>query len=51
MKYVYKTLNKNKLYEKYSETFPSLKKAEEWYDKHGKWLEKTFNRTLKLFDY
>lgn len=34
----------------YSGRFKSIERAEEWYNEHGKWLERKFGRKLVLIN-
>lgn len=45
--YTFKTKGKYKL-EQYSGSFKTKQEYLKWYNKHGKFLEKTFNRELVL---
>ena len=45
----YKDINGTDRIGQYSGSFKSLNKALAWYDKHGKWLEDKFDRSLMLF--
>jgi len=48
--YIYKVRNEKGRLEEYSRYYKTKREALDWYNKHGKWLEKHFNRKLILID-
>lgn len=48
--YIYKVRNEKGRLEEYSRYYKTKREAVDWYNTHGKWLEKHFNRKLILID-
>ena len=48
--YIYKVYNSRGNLEEYSRYYRTKREAVNWYNNHGKWLEKHFNRKLILID-